>query len=140
MRDFIHGAHVLPVDRCGFETEGGGAAENRPAVVSLVVRVLVVQIVFADVDDGQLPELRQVHDFVERSLAQRAFTEKADSDAAVAQPLRGEGRARGDSDAAADNRIRAQIAGRRVGDVHRSAFAAAVAGFFAEQLCEHAVG
>src|SRR2546425_872446 len=42
--------------------------------------------------------------------------------------------------AAADDRVRAQIAGVRIGDVHRSALAFAVAGLLAEQLGEHEIG
>ena len=54
--------------------------------------------------------------------------------------LGGKCRARGDSDAAADDGVSAQVAGGGIGDVHRSALAAAIAGFLAEQFGEHAIG
>src|SRR5580658_9632584 len=54
--------------------------------------------------------------------------------------FRRERRAGGDSYAAAHDRIRAEVAGRRIGNVHRSAFATAITSFLTEQLGEHSVG
>ena len=51
-----------------------------------------------------------------------------------------ERRAGGDARAAADDRVRAEVAGVGIGDVHRAALAFAVAGFLAEELREHPVG
>src|SRR5579862_2046565 len=65
--DFVHRANILAIDGRRLDAEGGGAAEDRSRGRLGKMRVLVIQIVFADVDDGQLPQLRQVHDFVERS-------------------------------------------------------------------------
>src|ERR1022692_4827874 len=64
-RDFIHRAHVLPVDQGRLEPEGSGASENRSGRRLREVRVFVIEIVFADVDHGKLPELRQVHHLVQ---------------------------------------------------------------------------
>ena len=44
-----------------------------------------------------------------------------------------------DAGAAADDGVGAEIAGVLIGDVHRAAFAAAIAGFLAQQLGEHPV-
>src|ERR1700730_9770730 len=58
-RGFIYCTHVCAVDARGFKTEGGRATKNRAGCGFRKVSVFVVLIVFADVDDGQLPELRQ---------------------------------------------------------------------------------
>src|SRR5258706_1707013 len=138
--DFIHGAYILSIDSGGFDSESGGAAENRACRGLLIVGVLVVLIVFADVDDGKLPQLRQVHHFVERTLAEGAFSEKADCDAIRAQSFGGESRARSDAYAAADDGIGSEVAGGGIGDMHRSTLPAAITRFFSQQLGEHAVG
>ena len=54
------------------------------------VRVLVVEVVLAHVDDGQLPERSHVHDLVQQPLAERAVAEETDGDAICAQQLRRE--------------------------------------------------
>src|SRR5258708_5608149 len=93
-RDFIHCAHVLSIHSRGFDSESGGAAENGARRRFLIVGVFVVLIVFAHVDHGQLPQLRKVHHFVERALAERASTEEPNYHALCAQRLGGKGRAR----------------------------------------------
>src|SRR5437899_5827769 len=103
--DLVYGAHILAVDDRSLNAECRRATKDRSRGGLGVMRVLVIEIVFANVDDGQLPELRQVHDFIERSLAERAFTEEAHCNAPVAQPLSSESRAGSDSHAAADNRV-----------------------------------
>src|SRR5580704_10458372 len=87
-RDFMNSAHVLPVNACGFDPESGRPAKDGASRGFLIMRVLVVLIVFADVNHGQLPQLRQIHHFVERALAERAFSEEADGNAIGAQSLR----------------------------------------------------
>src|SRR5580700_1493559 len=139
-RDFVNGAHVLTIDPSGFDAESSGAPKNGSRGRFLVMRVLVVLIVFADVDHWQLPQLRQVHYFVERSLAERAFSKEADGNAIGAQSLGGESCASGDTNAAADDRVGAEVAGSGISDVHRSTLAATIARFFSQQLGEHAVG
>src|ERR1700722_3978989 len=66
--DFIYCANVLAIDRCAFNAEGCSATEDSSGGSLGEMRVLVVHIIFADVNNGQLPELREVHDLVERSL------------------------------------------------------------------------
>src|SRR5580704_813513 len=129
-RNFMNRAHVLAVHSHGLDAESSGTAENAARRGLCVMRVLVVLIVFADVDHRQLPQLRQVHHFVERSLAERTFSEEADCDAIGAQSFGRKSGARGDTHATADNRVGAEVAGCGIGDVHRSTFAAAIAGFF----------
>src|SRR6185503_11309924 len=104
------------------------------------VRVFVVAVVLADVDDWQLPELCEVHRLVQKPLPERAFAEETDRDAAVLQILRRVGRASRDARAAADDGVRAEVAGGRVGDVHRAALALAVAHLFAKQFRKHQLG
>ena len=117
----------------------GGARQDIAGERFGVVGVFVVEIVFADVDHGQLPQRGHVHDFVQQPLAQRAVAEETDSDLTRLQAFRRKCRAGRDARAAADDRIGSEIAGIGIGDVHRSAFAFAVAGFLAEQLGEHPV-
>ena len=72
-------------------------------------------------------------------MSERALAEKADDDAILLQVFRRERRAGGERRAAADDGVGAEIAGVRIGDMHRSAFALAVAGFLPEQLGEHQI-
>src|SRR5579863_1006086 len=130
-RDFVHRAHVLPVNASGFDAEGSGAAEDGPCRGFRVVSVFVVEIVFANVDNRQFPQLRQVHDFVKRSLSESSFTEEADGHAIGLEMLGRESRTCCNTHAAADNCVCAQVAGGGIGNVHRSAFAAAITSFFA---------
>src|ERR1700722_3194275 len=139
-RDFIHGAHVLTINARGLDTEGSSTAEDGTRRGLLVMRVLVVHIIFANIDYRQLPQLRQVHHFVKRSLPESAFSEEADCNATGAESLRGKSCSRGNAHAAADDSVGAEIAGRRIGDVHRSTFASTIARFFSQQFGEHAIG
>src|SRR6202035_3907751 len=132
--DFIYRADILTINAGGCDAKGGGAAEDGARSGFPKVRVFVVLIVFADVDDRQRPELCKIHYFIERSLAERTFSEKADCDAIGAESLRGESRSGGDAHAATDDCVGSEVAGCGIGHVHRSAFAAAVARFFPEQL------
>ena len=77
---------------------------------------------------------------IEQALGNGPVAEKADRHPAISQVLGGKRRSGGDGRAAADDGVGAQVAGSRVGNVHRSAFAPAVPGFFAEQLREHELG
>jgi hypothetical protein len=47
------------------------------------MRVLVVEIVFANVDHRQLPQLRQIQLFVEQPLSMRTLSKEAHGCAAV---------------------------------------------------------
>src|ERR1022692_3768174 len=53
--NFVNSAHVWTVNVCSLETEGGGPSENGAGRRFLIVRVFVVEIIFADIDHGQLP-------------------------------------------------------------------------------------
>src|SRR5579859_924001 len=102
-------------------------------------RVLVVQVVLADVDDGQPPERGHVHRLVQHSLAERTIAEEAHRDLVGSALLRRKRSSSRDAGRAGDDRVRAEIAALGVGDVHRTALAVAVARLLAEQLREHAV-
>src|SRR5579864_2407795 len=105
-RHFIHRTHVLTIHSCGFDPESRRAAENRSCRGLGVVRVFVIEIVFANINNRQLPELRQIHHFVQRSLAQRAFSEEAHRHAAISQLFHCQSRSGGDPYTAAHNCIR----------------------------------
>jgi hypothetical protein len=138
-RRSVHAANILPVHRLRRNPKRRRPRHNLARRGLRVVRVLVVHIVLADINHGELPERGDVHHFIERALSQRALAKEADTDAPVAELLGGERRARSNSSAPADNRIGAQVPGRRVGDVHRPALAPAIARLFAEQFGKHAV-
>src|SRR5438067_4777740 len=133
----VDGAHVLPVDLARLDAERARPSEDLAGSRLEVVRVLVVLVVLADVDHGQRPQGRDVHHLVEQPLAERALAEEADGDLVGAAPLRGERGSGRDPRRAADDRVRAEVPVLVVGDVHRAALAAAVAGLLAEQLGEH---
>src|ERR1700685_1526766 len=137
--DFVHRANILSIDPRVLDAKCRCATENRARRGFAVMCVFVVEIVFAKIDDRQLPQLRQIHHFVKRSLPQSAFAEEAHGHAVGLHSLRCECRTGGDAHAAADNRVRAQISGRGIGNVHRSTFAFAVSGFFAQQFRKHAI-
>ena len=101
------------------------------------MRVFVVEVVLADVDHGKRPELGKVHLFVQHALAQRSLPEEAGRHLPCAEVLRRKRGASGNPRSSADNRVRPEIPGGRIGDVHRSALSLAVAGFLAQQLGEH---
>ena len=116
-----------------------GAVEDLAGGRLGIGRVLAVEVVLADVDHGQLPERRHVHRLVEKALAERAVAEEAHRDLAAAAHLRRERGARRDAGGAADDGVGAEVARLGIGDVHRAALAATVAGLLAEQFREHAV-
>src|SRR5215467_7324130 len=70
--------HILPVHLVGRDVEGGGARQRVAGGRLAAVRVLVVEVVLADVDDRQLPERGHVHDLVEEALPERPLAEEAD--------------------------------------------------------------
>src|SRR5712692_9491158 len=136
-RDRVDGADVLAVDVDRVDAERARPLEDLAGLRLRVVRVLVVEIGLAGVDHRQRPEGGHVHHLVEQPLAERALAEEADGDLVGAAALRREGGAGGDPGRAAHDRVRAEVAVRVVGDVHRAALALAVAGLLAEQLGEH---
>src|SRR5712691_633562 len=135
-----HGADVLAVDLLRWDSERLPARYEVAGGRLGVVRVFVIEVVFAGVDHRQLPERRHVHHLVEDALPERALAEEADRDLVGATHLRGHRCARRDSRRPGDDRVRAEVPVLVVGDVHRAALAAAIASLLAEQLGEHAIG
>src|SRR5260370_4215172 len=136
----VHRAHVLSIHAFSGDAESGRASEDVAGGRLRVVGIFVIHIVFAGVDHAELPELGDVHDFIEDALPERAFAQQADANSAVANLLGRKCRARGNARTAADDGIGAKISRGRIGNVHGSALAAAVAGLFAEQFGKHAIG
>ncbi len=97
-----------------------------------MVGVFVVQVILTDVDDRKFPERRHVHHLVEQPLAKRAIAKETHGNLVAAAHLDRHGCSGGDTRASSNDRIRAQVAGILVGDMHGAAFAATVTGFFAE--------
>src|SRR5580700_10418532 len=137
LRCAVNSANVLTIYAGGLQAESGCPRENIAGSGFHVMRVFVVEIVFANVDHRKLEQLGEVHLFIEHALAERAFSEKTYGYAAVTQSprrKRGSGRNAG---AAADDCIRPQIAGGRVCNVHGTTFALAVPGLLTQQFGEH---
>src|SRR5208282_1693398 len=78
LRKFVDGAHILPIHGSCFDVKCRSPRQDFSRCRFGIVRVFVVEIVFADVDDGQLEKLSQVHYLVEHALPQRAFSEETD--------------------------------------------------------------
>src|SRR3990172_9497108 len=135
----IHGAHVLPIHLFGQNAKRLGPRRYISGSGFGVMRVLVVKIVLANVNDGQFPELGQIHFFVQQPLPQRALAEETHRHLPRAALFRGERRAGGNARAPPDDGVRAQVTCLLIGNVHRAAFAPAITGLFAEQLREHAI-
>src|SRR5579862_1683205 len=137
--NLIDRSHVLSIDGSGLNSECCGATKDRPRGSLGEMCVLVVEIVFADVDHGQLPKLREVHDFIKRALSECALSKETDGHSSVPKALRRERRTGGDADAAADDRVGSEVTGLWVRNVHGPALSPTVASFFAQQLGEHAI-
>src|SRR5262249_30184615 len=131
--------HVLPVNALALDSESGGARQHVTGDRLRVVRVLVVEVVLADINYGQLPKCRHVHDFVKQALSKRSITEETDGYLSGTEPLGRESGSGRNAGTSTDNGISPEIARIRVGDMHRTALALAVTGFFAEQLGKHAI-
>ena len=81
----------------------------------------------------------KVDAFVECAVWSGTITEKADGYLVFAAKLAAEGRPGGDGQTAANDAVGAQVAEVEIGDVHRTALAAAVAGSLAEELGHHQI-
>src|SRR5438445_1429982 len=127
-RDLVNIPDVLAIAILDRDAERLGPRGNVAGGRLAIVRVLVVHIVLAHVDDRKLPERGHVHALVEDSLAKRSLTEEARGDLVGSALLRRKCRAGCDAGASGHDGVRAQVALLLLGDVHRSTLAAAVAG------------
>src|SRR5919106_39389 len=134
-----HLDHVLPVQGLSGDPEGSRSRRDLAGRRLPVMRVLVVEDVLAHVDHRELPQRRHVHDLVEHALTERSLAEEARGDTVGALQLGGHRGAGRDAGAAGDDGVGAEVAGLGIGDVHRAAFAVAVARLLAEELGEHPI-
>ena len=139
LADRMNRANILAINALGGNSKRSGPRQNFARGRLRKMRVFVVHIIFANVNHRQIPQSRKIHHFVEQPLAECAFSEETNGHLLRPAILCGKCRARRDSSAASHDGICAQIAARRVGNVHRSAFAFAVARFFSQEFGEHAV-
>jgi len=135
----IDRTHILPVHLDGVNVERARPRQNLARGGLGKVGVFVVKIVLAHVNDRQLPERGHIHHFIQHTLSQRAFAKEHGDHLIGAAPLGRKGCARGNARAAAHDGVRAQVAHLLIGNVHRAALAAAIAGRAAQQLAKHAV-
>src|SRR5260221_4140577 len=137
--DRVHAPDILPIHTLRGNSECPRSRQNIARRRFRKMRVFVVHIIFANVDERKIPESRQIHYFVQEALAKRPFAEKTDGDLLRAEGFCGERRSRGDTYASSYDRIRSKVAALRVGNVHRTTFALAVARFLAQQFGKHPV-
>src|SRR5579871_1029136 len=135
----IHPNHILAVDHLSMDAKGFGARAQIASGGFGNGGIFGVEIVFADVDDRQLPERGHIHRLVQHTLAQRAIAKEADRHLIAAAHLAGKRRAGCQRAAASHDGICPQVAGLLVGNMHRAAFAPAIARRFAQQFGKHAV-
>src|SRR5690606_15741383 len=96
-----------------------------------------VLVVLAHEHHRQVPHGGQGQGLVPGALAHGPVAVEAHGDLPVAGELVGQPGAGGDGHAAGDDAVGAEVAGGDVGDVHRPAAAAAVAGVLGQQLGHH---
>src|SRR5574337_1314106 len=101
----MNGSHILTIDRFSVDSEAGGPRCHLTRGGFTVVRVLVVLVVLANVNDRQLPERRHVHSLVKQALPQRAVAKETDGHLIRAAHLDRHRSAGSDSGAAADDGI-----------------------------------
>src|SRR5205807_7917761 len=89
LRNTVHYADILTIHAGRLHTECLSAHEDVTCGRFRVVRVFGVEIVFADVDDGKLVKLGEVHHFIQDTLTESPFSEETDRYLAGAQTLRG---------------------------------------------------
>src|SRR5579884_1101569 len=138
-RGSVNGAHILPINFNAANAKGFGAGKNGSRRRLGVVCVLVVHVVFTDVDDGELPERSHVHCFIKHPLTERPITKETDGDLVGAAHFDRHGRSGRDTCAATDDSIRAKISGILVGNVHGTALASTIASLLAQQFSIHAI-
>ena len=95
-------------------------------LVLVLAREFSVEVIFADVDGGEVPQRRKVERLVKRALVGRPVAEEGDGHGAGAAPLELERGARGERDARTDDSIRAEEAELRVDHVQRTTLGAVV--------------
>src|SRR5439155_1173408 len=76
----VDGLDVLAVDALGVDPQRPGARQDVAGDGLAARRVLAVEVVLAEVDDGEPPERRHVHHLVEQALPERAVAEEAHGD------------------------------------------------------------
>src|SRR5664279_3903149 len=119
----VNRTYVLTVHAGGFQAEGCRPHQDVSSGGFRVVGIFGIEIVLADVNHGELVKLGEVHHFIQHTLAERAFPEETYCDPAVTETLSGKRGSGGDTGAAAYDRIRSQVAGRRVRNVHGASLA-----------------
>ena len=141
-----HRRRIVAVDGDARHAVGGraiGDVRHRRCV--FVVRAFAVAVILAEEYHRQLPQRGHVQRLMEGPDVGRAIAEGADRHAPVIAQLRGQRESVCDRQPAADDARGHHDAGRRIGDVHRAAFAFAGARRLAVVLCAqlpqgHALG
>ena len=135
----VHQLDIGAVDDHAIEPESTSAlVECEIGGGAIDPRAHAILVVDADENHRQRPQRRQVHALVEDALLHGAVAIEGDRDARLFLALVGEGGSDRMRDAASDDGIGAEMAEAHVGDVHRSALAAAIAVGLAGDLRQHA--
>jgi hypothetical protein len=99
-----------------------------------------VQVVLADIEHRQVPDLGHVQGFMESALVVGGIAEEADGDLVAALHLDGLGHTGGQREGTAHQGIAAHEMVLRIENVHGAAATLAAAGLLAEQLGHHGLG
>src|ERR1700722_8971815 len=135
----MHRPHILPVNSFSMDSKRSRPRSHFARSRLGIVGVLRVRIVLANINHRQLPQLGHVHLFVNDSLPQGSLTEEAHRYLVGAQIFRGKCRARRNPHTTRYDSVRAKVASRRIGDMHRPSFPLAVTSFLTQKFREHSV-
>src|SRR5439155_8270322 len=80
LRCLVNCAHVLSLHTEGVQTKSRSTRQHIACSGFRIVCVFVIEVVFADVDDGEFPERRHIHDFIQQALSKRAVAEETHRD------------------------------------------------------------
>jgi hypothetical protein len=137
-RRLMHLEEIVAVDLdCG-QSETGGAPRDVAAADGILERgAFAVLVVLEHKDRRQFQHHGHVHRLEGGALVRATVAGERHRNGVAAEGLGSERRADGERRAAADDTVGAEHAAVEIGDVHRSAFAAAQPGLPREQLLHH---
>src|SRR5438552_19157249 len=84
----VNFSDVLPIHYLALDAETSSSRDHVTGKRFGVVRIFVVEVVFANVDHRKLPKSCHVHDFVEQALPHRSITKEANGNLVRLQSLR----------------------------------------------------
>src|SRR6266567_7965029 len=135
----VDGPNVLTIYFFSRYAKSGGSGAYLTGSGFTVMCIFVVEVVLTYVDHRQLPQRRLVHDLIHDPLIDGPISKETDGYLVRMSHLAGHGSASGDTNATSNDRIGPQVASFLVSNVHRAAFAFAIARCFAQQFGIHTI-